>query len=174
MELFNNRCSFYLLFFNNFFNYTFYFFRLFKLSDSFLLSSGYKSMIFLVVSDIYGFVYLNSYALFFIGNYINVDVWSLFFCNIHARHYLSQMQSSGFLLYLNPTLNRRKLRSVHVGLAGYLMGFKLHCLGRFSRKQRASSLWYKQGKIPLNTMSAIIDFSSISVPIENSVVTIKL
>jgi len=174
IELLNNRCGFYLLFFNGFFDYTSYFFRLFEFNDFIQVSPRHKFIISSCFSDIYSFVYVNAYALFFVTNYVYVNVWFLFFCNTQARRYLIRLKKEALSLYLDKPINRKKAKMVHVGIPGYLMGFKLHCLGRFSRKQRASSLWYKHGKIPLNTMAAVIDFSAVSVPIENSVVTVKM
>ena len=55
-----------------------------------------------------------------------------------------------------------------------LIGFKFHCSGRFSRKQRASSLWFREKKIPLNTMTANIEYGFHTVPIRNSAVSIKI
>jgi len=71
-------------------------------------------------------------------------------------------------------INKRNLRVFTFGRFGYLIGFKLHCLGRFSRKERASSVWFRQVKVPLNTLSAIIDFGFFTVPLRNSSATIKL
>ena len=55
-----------------------------------------------------------------------------------------------------------------------LLGFKIHCRGRFSRKQRASSIWFKHGKVDLNTLSSQIDYSFYSVPLRNSLCSIKV
>lgn len=40
-------------------------------------------------------------------------------------------------------------------------GFKIHCLGRFSRRQRAKSFWLHLGMVPLNKYKANIDYSII-------------
>jgi ribosomal protein S3 len=50
------------------------------------------------------------------------------------------------------------------------MAFK----GRFSRKQRASSIWFNYGKVPLNSIKASIDYSFFTVPLRNSAVSIKI
>lgn len=55
-----------------------------------------------------------------------------------------------------------------------LKGFKIHCLGRFSRKQRAGSLWYLRGKVPLNTFSISIDYAAYTVPLINSAINVKV
>ena len=39
-----------------------------------------------------------------------------------------------------------------------LLGYKLAFKGRFSRKQRASNIWYMHGKVPLNTLSVKLDY----------------
>lgn len=53
-------------------------------------------------------------------------------------------------------------------------GFKIQCVGRFSRRQRASSYWFSLGKVPLNTLSSIIDYGFYSMPIRNSAISVKV
>jgi len=57
---------------------------------------------------------------------------------------------------------------------GGLIGFKMQCSGRFRRKQRASSIWFSYGSVPLNTITEKIDYSYFSIPITNSKITIKV
>lgn len=54
------------------------------------------------------------------------------------------------------------------------MGFKMSFKGRFSRKQRASSIWFHQGFVPLNTIKAIIDYAFFTIPLKNSAISVKL
>jgi ribosomal protein S3 len=44
------------------------------------------------------------------------------------------------------------------------MSFK----GRFTRKQRASSVWFHQGFVPLNTIKGAIDYSFFTIPLKNN------
>jgi hypothetical protein len=55
-----------------------------------------------------------------------------------------------------------------------LNGFKIHCIGRFSRKQRRSSIWFSRGKVPLSSISANIDYAFYTIPQKNSAVTIRV
>ena len=57
---------------------------------------------------------------------------------------------------------------------GGLFGFKFHFKGRFSRKQRAGSLWFQEGKMPLNTLNTNIDFSFYTFPLINSAMTVRV
>lgn len=50
------------------------------------------------------------------------------------------------------------------------MAFK----GRFSRKQRASNIWYMHGKMPLNTLSIKLDYYFFTIPLKNSAISIKI
>jgi ribosomal protein S3 len=59
-------------------------------------------------------------------------------------------------------------------LKGLLYGFKFHFRGRFSRKQRAGSFVFERGNMPLNTISANIDYGFLTVPLFNSLVSIKV
>ena len=53
-------------------------------------------------------------------------------------------------------------------------GFKIHCLGRFSRRQRAKSYWLHLGMVPLNKFKADIDYSNYTIPIKNSLISVKV
>jgi hypothetical protein len=55
-----------------------------------------------------------------------------------------------------------------------LRGYKMHLRGRFRRKQRASSYWFSRGKVPLNTITAFIDFAFFTIPLANSAITVKV
>jgi hypothetical protein len=70
--------------------------------------------------------------------------------------------------------NKLRLRlDKNISYSG-LVGFKIHLRGRFSRKQRASSIWYKRGLMSLNTLKASMDYSFSSIPIRNSLISIKV
>jgi hypothetical protein len=52
-------------------------------------------------------------------------------------------------------------------------GFKIQCLGRFSRKQRSTSFWFSLGKVPLNSTAAPINYGYYTLPLRNSAITVK-
>ena len=71
--------------------------------------------------------------------------------------------------------NKRNIRNNYVlKYKSSLMGYKIAFRGRFTRKQRASSLWFHKGKVPLNTLNIDIDYAFVTVPLKNSAVGIKL
>lgn len=106
------------------------------------------------------FSYLNSFEFIKNANYILTDFLKYAVWNQRYDYY--------------DITNKRKLYGGYGVVAGYLMGFKLHCLGRFSRKQRASNTWFREARIPLNTLKSDIDFAFFTVPLKNSAVTIKI
>lgn len=53
-------------------------------------------------------------------------------------------------------------------------GVRVRCFGRFSRRQRASSCLLLLGKIPINTISANIDYGFYTMPIKNSAISVKV
>jgi ribosomal protein S3 len=55
-----------------------------------------------------------------------------------------------------------------------LSGFKIQFVGRFSRKQRASSIFVQHGCMPLNTLCANINFGSDTIALRNSAITVKI
>lgn len=55
-----------------------------------------------------------------------------------------------------------------------LIAFKMALKGRFSRRQRASSIWYTHGRASLNRLNVKIDYAFVKVPLKNSIVSIKI
>lgn len=53
-------------------------------------------------------------------------------------------------------------------------GFKIHCLGRFSRRQRSKSFWIHLGMVPLNNFCVNIDYGNYCIPIKNSLISVKV
>lgn len=72
---------------------------------------------------------------------------------------------------INKMKERKKnTREIRSGIFGY----KFHCVGRFTRKDRTSSIRYKRGGLPLTSMHAKIDYGTFSVPLRNSLANIKV
>jgi ribosomal protein S3 len=59
-------------------------------------------------------------------------------------------------------------------MRGFLFGLKFHFRGRFTRKQRAHSFVVERGNMPLTTLSANIDYGFVTMPLANSIVSIKI
>ena len=55
-----------------------------------------------------------------------------------------------------------------------ITGLKFRCTGRFSRRQRKSVVRFIESKVPLNTLSANIDYGFFSIPLKNSAISVKL
>jgi hypothetical protein len=72
-------------------------------------------------------------------------------------------------------LNKHDLRKKLVGkYKNAIVGYKMAFHGRFSRKQKSSSIWYTHGRVPLNKVNINIDYSFNTVPLKNSAVSIKI
>jgi len=67
---------------------------------------------------------------------------------------------------LRSKITNRKLRSP-------LLGFRFSCAGRFTRKQRATFMWDRFGKIPLNMVSAVIDYTYLPIKLKNGICGLK-
>lgn len=131
---------------------------------------------FIYINSIFNFLYSNFDVIFFFNNYLNYDCRTFLVSNLYFNKFVSYSfwnYNYNFLINYN-FLNKLKIRSQRLRRHGHLIGFKLHCLGRFSRKQRASSIWFKESKVPLNTLSAEIDYSYFNVPLKNSSATVKI
>ena len=73
-------------------------------------------------------------------------------------------------------LNKLRLRlfNLYYLQQPILKGFKFHFVGRFTRKQRAASIWFVEGYLPLNTVSSDIEFASYAIPLKNSLINVKV
>ena len=71
-------------------------------------------------------------------------------------------------------LNKRRLRIRKPADVNTFLGYKFQFRGRFSRRQRAVSSVFKKGIVPLNTLSAQIDYGHCTVPLFNSLASIKV
>ena len=100
----------------------------------------------------------NSFNFILNQNWINI---TFFFKNFLKKNYIN------FFSFI-------KKKHIKQNMESLLLGFKFHFLGRFSRVQRASSKWYLEGKMPLNTMNAHIEYNYFIIPLFNSAVRIKV
>jgi ribosomal protein S3 len=53
-------------------------------------------------------------------------------------------------------------------------GYKLHFVGRYSRKQRSSNFWFWEGGVPSSSISLNVDYGAFSFNLDNSRCTIKV
>lgn len=93
---------------------------------------------------------------FFLKNFINFNVAKAAWLNFKK---------------LNMRNGRQKYLVKH---KSGIMGFKMVFKGRFSRKQRASKATLIVGKVPLNTLKVNIDYNFLTVPLKNSIVSLKI
>ena len=71
--------------------------------------------------------------------------------------------------------NSRNVRSNKlIDHSSILVGYKLAFKGRFSRKQRASNIWFMRGKMSLNTLSIKVDYHFFTIALKNSAISVKI
>ena len=124
----------------------------------------------IIINKIYNFILINSdnkYSLklknfyisaFFLNNLLNFNYFKYIWLQTKKINLRDLRSNSN---------NKLKYRSI-------LVGFKLAFKGRFSRKQRASDIWYMRGKVPLNTLSVKLDYYFFTIPLKNSAISIKI
>jgi len=73
------------------------------------------------------------------------------------------------------SINKHNIRNnIIIKRKSSLIGYKMGFYGRFARKQKASSIWYNYGRMPLNKVSINIDYAFFTIPLKNSAVSIKI
>lgn len=135
----------------------------FSLFSEYLYDDFFSSFESLCVWDANNNIYNNNKVMF-IQN---------FFFNRFLKHFQYKYSYDILIKYLN--LNKRNIRAKNwrndiIGL----LGFKISCSGRFSRRDRASHISFIKGKVPLNTLKSKIDYGFWSVPIKNSAISVKV
>lgn len=98
------------------------------------------------------------------------------FINYHANNFMRLKFYNYNYEYdtSNKYLNNLRMRDFHYLDAYVFRGFKLLFSGRFARKQRASFLWFNDGRLPLNTISGNVDYNFFVMPIRNSTICVKV
>lgn len=150
------------------------------------------SILFLLKFDINSFFFINKNFLYLLihnifFNYNNLNFNSLFFLdskyNILSNYFFKSFMYYTYINYSFNTfvddfkINKKKIFKKTKDLykpSSFILGFKMSFKGRFTRKQRASSIWFHQGKVPLNTVKGIVDYAFFTIPLKNSAVSIKL
>ena len=123
----------------------------FFVSKQHFLNSYYNDIFFETDPNIFRFSCLN------FSKFLKFNYWSYTYESLE-------------LFNLNNLKSRIKIHSRSNNIKGY----KMHLVGRFTRKQRASSYWFSRGKVPLSTVSALVDFAYYTVPLKNSAITVKV
>lgn len=150
------------------------------------------SAFFLLKFDINTFLFINKNFIFFLVykiffNFTHLNINSLFVLNSKYTM-ISNYFLRSFMYYLYTyysfnnfieafNINNRKIFKKTKELYksnSFILGFKMSFKGRFTRKQRASSIWFHQGIVPLNTVKGVVDYAFFTVPLKNSAVSIKL
>ena len=150
------------------------------------------SILYILKFDINIFFFINKnlinllmYSIFFNYNFLNIntvfkiDSKYLLISNYFLQTYMDYLYVSysfhKFIDYFK--INKKKFYIKNKELYksnSFILGFKMSFKGRFTRKQRASSIWFHQGFVPLNTIKGNIDFAFFTVPLKNSAISIKL
>jgi len=102
----------------------------------------------------------------------NLGLFSLMLNRYLQYNYFLYNYSSTWLKY--SPINNLKSRIKEGNRSAQFKGFKVHCLGRFSRRQRASSYWFSKGKVPLNSLDTNIDYGYFTIPLRNSAICVKV
>lgn len=133
-------------------------------------------------------VFFNYLEFMFNDLYVNVNNLMMWIPN--GKYNISFLRSAGFYLkrfvrynywlynynwwFVHLEINKRKRRARRPQPFGFYIGFKLFCMGRFSRKLRKHTQFVLANKLPLNTLSAIIDYGFYSITLRNSTVGVKV
>ena len=84
--------------------------------------------------------------------------------------YYNYLVGDSIVFKLNNLKSRIKIHT----RANNIRGYKMYLAGRFTRKQRAAHYWFSRGKVPLNSITSLIDYAFFTIPLKNSVILVKV
>jgi hypothetical protein len=121
-----------------------------------------------IIYKIYNFLLINT------NNKLNIGLKKFYF-SIFFFNNLLKFNYFKYIWLQIKKFNARNIRNSNIiKYYSMLLGYKLAFKGRFSRKQRASNIWYMHGKVPLNTLSVKLDYFFFTIPLKNSAISIKI
>lgn len=171
LQILNFRLEKFILFFdfNSFLKSDFFFKEIFSVFVGF----------FFVKTDVllyklFDYLYSDIFIVF--GYFQDVfNVKNIFLCNVFFDKFF-RIGFWQYNLYKASNVNKRRMRldNLHPGAPSGLLGYKIMCRGRFTRKQIAASYCFMHGRAPLNTLSANIDYGFSTRALFNSLVSIKV
>ena len=131
----------------------------------------------MIVLSIYKFFYNNNYI--YLNTLLNINMKNIVISNHFLNSYFDYIyiyySFSNFFDFLK--INKKKyfntIKDIY-RVNSFILGYKMSFSGRFTRKQRASSIWFHQGFVPLNTIKGYIDYAFYTIPLKNSAISIKL
>lgn len=110
------------------------------------------------------------------GNFYKPSLLYLFLLSFRRKMHQLYSEQNHYYLAKAALAKNRLLRLYNPTMEKRLgfRGFKIQCLGRFTRRQRSAKLtWIRKG-VPLNTISSYIDYGSFSVVLINSSVNVRV
>jgi len=148
-----------------------FFFLKFDIKSFFFINKDYVCLLLYTNFNNYMFININT----ILKRDFNFLIISNYFVKTYIYYLYTYYSLNKFMNYLkvNKKILYFKTKELYK-VNSFILGFKMSFKGRFTRKQRASSIWFHQGFVPLNTIKGNIDFAFFTIPLKNSAVSIKL
>ena len=130
-------------------------------------------------NTIYTHIKFSFFYLIFKHSFLRHTI-NLYFYEIKNINFLTSALISNYItrnLQIGHTLNKIIFPLMrHLSISHYKLynGWKIGCFGRFKRKGRASKIWYGKIGVPLNKISANIDYNHEIVRLRNGICSIKI
>jgi hypothetical protein len=123
-------------------------------------------------------LYTFNFVFFWISNiYVNAKIIQKLL--IYLNKFIQKVYCNFNYIYNLNFMNKQKIRTAirtkidNLKSEG-IIGFKFQIKGRFSRRQKVSHVFFKHGLMPLNTITAHIEYAYYVIPIENSATIVKV
>lgn len=124
-----------------------------------------------------GFENYSSWEITF-GNFYKPSLLHLFLLSFRRKMHIFYSQQSHTYLAQAALAKNRWLRLYNPKTSlerrvGF-RGFKIQCLGRFTRRQRSAKFTWIRNGVPLNTISAAVDYGHYSIVLVNSLINVRV
>jgi hypothetical protein len=124
-------------------------------------------------------VFTVNYSRKFLPFVFNLDFYGQYLQKLKnlpdIKHQIRPRQIKKKGLLFTPLINKfRRLKFLEGKKKSLLYGYKFHFSGRFTRKQKAASLWYSKGANPVSSMAHDVEYGFHTVTLKYSACTLKV
>ena len=106
---------------------------------------------------------------------IQLSFINLTFNNINTHTILKYIKMRLISRYSLNYILKPILRDLHLRMRyNKILGYKILCAGRFTRKQIAAKMWFKQGAASVNNFESLIKYSQMKVRLKYGVCGVKI
>lgn len=130
-------------------------------------------------SNLFFFFFLFQYSFIYKPFTFNIDLYKKYIYNVLNlpdvdSQFIANKQKKKDLEEMPLKDKFKRLKILEGGTRSLLYGYKFHFVGRFTRKQKAASLWFAKGANSVSSMRVDVDYGFHTIALRYSACTLKV